>query len=255
MPIRSRFIAATKASFIHLLISAAVVAVAAVLIFLFWYPSPYQELSDGSTLFLLIAAVDVICGPLLTFILFNPRKRLSELVSDLILVCLIQIAALGYGLSVIWHARPLFLVLEVDRFKVVMAVDIDESAVTKLPNPIRPTFLSGPVLVAIREPANADERNKVLLEAASGGRDYGERAEFYIPYNNINAMKSLERAKPMTTFLKKYPDQIVRANELAAKQQSDVSMWMYLPVMARQDWVAVLDKQGQIQGFLKGDGF
>ena len=36
---------------------------------------------------------------------------------------------------------------------------------------------------------------------------------------------------------------------------ADVAQWLYLPVIARQDWVAVLDKQGQIQGFLRGDGF
>ena len=30
---------------------------------------------------------------------------------------------------------------------------------------------------------------------------------------------------------------------------------VYLPVVGRQDWVAVLDQQAQIQGFLKGDGF
>jgi hypothetical protein len=36
---------------------------------------------------------------------------------------------------------------------------------------------------------------------------------------------------------------------------ADMAHWLYLPVIARQDWVAVLDKQGQIQGFLRGDGF
>jgi hypothetical protein len=30
---------------------------------------------------------------------------------------------------------------------------------------------------------------------------------------------------------------------------------LYLPVIDRQDRVAVLDKQGQLQGFLCGDGF
>jgi hypothetical protein len=29
----------------------------------------------------------------------------------------------------------------------------------------------------------------------------------------------------------------------------------HLPVVPHQDWVAVLDRQGQIQGFLRGDGF
>ena len=36
---------------------------------------------------------------------------------------------------------------------------------------------------------------------------------------------------------------------------ADMTQWLYLPVIARQDWVAVLDKHGQIQGFLRGDGF
>ena len=29
----------------------------------------------------------------------------------------------------------------------------------------------------------------------------------------------------------------------------------YLPVVARQDWIAVLDMNGNILGFLKGNGF
>ena len=36
---------------------------------------------------------------------------------------------------------------------------------------------------------------------------------------------------------------------------ADMAQWLYLPVIARQDWVAVLNNQGQIQGFLRGDGF
>ena len=43
--------------------------------------------------------------------------------------------------------------------------------------------------------------------------------------------------------------------DLALEKGADMAQWLYLPVVARQDWVAVLDKQGQIQGFLRGDGF
>ena len=42
---------------------------------------------------------------------------------------------------------------------------------------------------------------------------------------------------------------------LARDEGVDSAQWFYLPVAARQDWVAVLHKQSQIQGFLKGDGF
>jgi hypothetical protein len=41
--------------------------------------------------------------------------------------------------------------------------------------------------------------------------------------------------------------------QAAAKRRQ--AQRLYLPVIARQDWVAVLDKQGQIRGFLRADGF
>jgi hypothetical protein len=31
--------------------------------------------------------------------------------------------------------------------------------------------------------------------------------------------------------------------------------WKYLPVLGREDWIALLDQSGMIRGFLKGDGF
>ena len=114
--------------------------------------------------------------------------------------------------------------------------------------------MSGPVTVAVREP-NANERKTVLFESIQGGRDYGERPNFYIPYEGAAALKSLQRAKPLAVFLQKQPDQQDAARKLALEKGADMAQWLYLPVIGRQDWVAVLDRQGQIQGFLRGDGF
>jgi hypothetical protein len=244
-----------KAGFTHLLGSLSVAALAALVVFLFWYPYPYRELAGGRELFLLIVTVDVICGPLLTSVLFNRAKPRGELWRDLGLVALIQMAALGYGLVTVWQARPLFLAQEMDRFKVVMAVDLDAAARASLPSSLQPTLTSGPIVVALREPIDLKERNKVLFESIKGGRDYAERPEFYLPYEGANALKSLKRAKPLIVFLEKRPDQVAAANKLASQKGAAIADWVYLPVIARQDWVAVLDKHGQIQGFLKGDGF
>ena len=109
--------------------------------------------------------------------------------------------------------------------------------------------------VAIRAPKDAEERKKVLFESVQGGRDFAERPEFYLPYEGAAALKSLQRAKPLALFLQKQPAQESTAKALAAEKGADLTQWLYLPVVGRQDWVAVLDKQGQIQGFLKGDGF
>ncbi|MEO5659878.1 MAG: hypothetical protein ABIQ90_08790 [Polaromonas sp.] len=42
---------------------------------------------------------------------------------------------------------------------------------------------------------------------------------------------------------------------MVLEKSADIAQWPYLPVTGRQDWVAVLNAQGQIQGFLPGDGF
>ena len=117
--IRSRF----KAFAIHLGISALVAASAAALVFLVWFPYPFREISGGQSLFGLVVAVDVVLGPLLTWVVFDRRKPRSELVRDLAVISLIQMAALLYGLATVYQVRPLYLVHEVDRFRVIAQAD------------------------------------------------------------------------------------------------------------------------------------
>ena len=255
MAMQQRLRAATRAAALHLVGSVAVAVLAAALVFGFWFPYPYRDLAGGRELFLLIIAVDVICGPVLTMVLYNPAKPRAELCRDLGLVVLIQLAALGYGLHVVWQARPLYLVQEVDRFKVLSMPDLDMAEVRKLPIPMQVNWVKGPITVAIRAPKDAEEQQKVLLESVQGGRDYAERPEFYLPYEGAAALKALQRAKPLAAFLDKQPSQRSAAAEMAASKGLDMAQLVYLPVVGRQDWVAVLDAQAQIQGFLKGDGF
>jgi hypothetical protein len=255
MTIPLRFRTALQAASFHLLSSVGVALLAATVVFGLWYPFPYRELSGGRELFLLIVAVDVVCGPLLTLVLFNPAKPRAELWRDLGLVALIQLGALGFGLHTVWQARPLFLVQEVDRFKVIAGPVLDDAAVAALPLGLLPHWWKGPQTVAIRDPKDVQERQTVMAESVQGGRDYAERPEFYLPYEGTAALKSLARARPLAVFLQKQPDQQGAARKLALEKGADMAQWLYLPVIARQDWVAVLDQQGQIQGFLRGDGF
>jgi len=255
-PSRQRLVAASRASALHFLGSLFVAVVAAALVFELWYPYPYQELAGGRGLFLLVVAVDVVCGPLLTAVLFNPAKPRSELWRDLGIVVAIQLGALGYGLHTVWLARPLYLVMEKDRFKVIKAVDlVDVAQLSKLAPALRPRLFSGPQVVALREPKDATERKLVLVDSVLGGRDYAERPEFYIPYDDEAATKSLAKARPLGAFLERYPAQREIAQTLASNRGRDMTKWVYLPVVGRQDWIAILDNAGQIQGFLPGDGF
>lgn len=250
-----RLRAAGFAAFIHLSGSLLVAALAGILVFAFWYPVPYRELAGGRELFVLIVLVDIVLGPLLTLVLFTPSKMPKELWRDLTIVVIVQFCALGYGVWTVWQARPLFLVAEVDRFKVVSRPAIEQLLIDSLPPELQPRSFSGPITTAIRDPEDVNERNAVLFESIQGGRDYGERPNFYIPYEGAAALKSLKRARPLEPFLQKYALQRKNALELANKAGLRLESVVYLPVIARQEWIALLDERGIVIGFLKGDGF
>lgn len=254
MSFNHRLREATKGALIHLMCSLVVAIGAAVLVLGMWYPYPYRDLSGGRELFFLIAGVDVVCGPLLTLVLLNPSKPRRELWADLGMVGAVQLAALGFGIWTAWQARPLYLAMEVDRFKVVMSADIDHEALAQLPLELQPLKM-GVQVVALRPPKDVEEKNKVLFSAIEGGRDYAERPEFYVPYEGDAALASLRKAKPLEPFFSKYPGAREEAMGMAMQHNDNLMEWKLLPVVGRQDWVALLDAKGHIQGFLRGDGF
>ena len=253
LSIRLKF--ASRAAGLHLLSSLAVAVLASVLVFGLWYPYPYQELAGGRELFLLVVAVDIVSGPLLTLVLFTPAKRRAELASDLLLVVGFQLLALGYGLSTVWQARPLFLVAEVDRFKVVSASALRAADLALLPAALQPKLWDGPRLVATRVPDDPKEQLEIIEGALGGGPDLGERPKYYSNYDSQAAIKMLGRAKPLESFVQKYPDQRGKAESIAGKAGMKPGSIRYLPVVSRQEWIALLNNKGGVVGFLKGDGF
>lgn len=74
----SRLKPALTAAFKHLVGSVLVAMLCAGLVFGLWYPSPYGKVAGGFALFGIMVAVDVICGPILTLIVFNPSKPRSK---------------------------------------------------------------------------------------------------------------------------------------------------------------------------------
>lgn len=247
-----RLKSAIAAMFWHCIASILIAVVVGILVFNVWFPYPYRQLAGGTELFFLIMTVDLVCGPLLTLVLFNPVKPKRELVTDLGLVVLVQLAALAYGLWTLHVARPLYLVHEVDRFKVIALADIDSQELASLPKVLQPAIFKRPQIAGLRE-ASQEERQKVMFESVQGGRDFGERPVFYVPYDAEQAAKAYAKAKPLVDFLKKHPTKQADIDklQLAAGQVQ----LRYLPVIARQDWVAVLNQQGEVVEYLQGDGF
>ena len=242
-----------RAAGIHLLISALVAALAAALVFGLWYPGVYRLLSGGRDLFLLVIAVDVVLGPLLTFTVFNLKKGWPHLRRDLAIIGAIQLAALSYGLHTVYVARPVALVFEVDRFRAVTASDVHRPELPLALPQYQALPLTGPWLLSTRQPEPGDERNDALFMAVSGV-DVGQRPKFWRPYDDGRAA-ALARSRPFDALLKRYPERADQFNASLAEVDLTGSAARFLPVVARGDWVAVLDAKGDIATFLPVDGF
>ncbi|REL28056.1 hypothetical protein DXX93_16805 [Thalassotalea euphylliae] len=102
-----------KAFKYHLALSICVISFVSALIVFFWFPFPFLLL-DGTWLPLsLVAVIDLILGPFLTLVLINEQKSLREVCFDFCVIFIIQLSALGYGLSQI-HGQKIIALVHLD---------------------------------------------------------------------------------------------------------------------------------------------
>lgn len=124
--VRSRYAAAL----IHLGISLAVLACLFAVVFFLWYPSPFFAIAGAEEPALLLVAVDLVLGPLLTLIVYRIGK--PELKFDLGVIVVVQLAALLYGASALWSVRPALLVFDAGKFQVVTWPELEDVPIPSL---------------------------------------------------------------------------------------------------------------------------
>ena len=229
-----------RASGIHLGISLAIAAAAAALVFGVWYPYPYSELSGGRELFLLVVTVDVILGPLITLAVFNRTKPWSELRRDLACVGLIQLAALAYGLWTVAVARPVHLVFEIDRFRVVHAIEVPPELIEQAVADVSLLPWSGPTLLSVR-PFKDDKERMDMTMAALQGAHLGARPDLWQPYA-AGIPDVLRVAKPVSALKARFPQQAAEIDALLQKASKSPQTALYVPMVGRKSfWTVFVD--------------
>lgn len=123
--IRNRF----SASGLHFLFSVSVFSLLVGILLQFWYPKPYFSASGGWQGIRLVAAVDLVLGPLITLIIFDPKKSRRELSIDIGVVVLIQMAALLWGMKAVYDQRPVAVVFLDTSFYTVPAAAISAQGI------------------------------------------------------------------------------------------------------------------------------
>jgi hypothetical protein len=228
-----------KAFSIHLSISAAIAASVVALMLLLWYAPPFFSALGGKHVLLILLGVDVTVGPLITLIIFNPLKSRKALTFDLSVIAILQSAALIFGLSVVFEARPVFVVFSKDSFDLVTANMLSKEDVAKAKYPIyRSLPLTGPVYVYSEMPGDIKERNELVWSAFSG-KDLPQFPQYYMPYDQHSSAAGLA-AKPIAELRKLNPERSAEIDNLiraSGRAESDVG---YLPLRAKYHDQAVL---------------
>ena len=239
----------------HLVISAAVVALTALLVFGVWYPSPWRQLLGVAGIFGLVVGVDLVCGPLLTLVLASPKKSRRERWVDLSLVCAIQLIALAYGLWSVFGARPVVLVFEVDRLTIVSANEVQIDQLSAAPEGLRALPWAGVHLAGVRRHRSASEQLE-SIELELQGISPAMRPDWWVPYDAAKP-DVINKAKPLTDLLKARPQQAALLESAAATSGLPIEALRYLPLTSSkvQHWVALIGPAGDVVGHAPVDGF
>jgi hypothetical protein len=257
MNVKERLRAAARFAVKHLAVSALFAAICAALVFGIWYPYPYGELASGRELFALVVSIDVVIGPLLTLVVYNPKKPRRELWRDIGTVFVLQLAALGYGLHSVTQARPVWLAFEGDRFRVVAVPDVDAASLAQAPGGMAQLSWTGPKTIGVKLLDGGDPEYLRSIQLAMEGIHPAFRPQRWISYD-VQRAEVIRQAKPLSELKRKRPEQssliddAVRQNGLA---EADLG---YLPLLSHRqtDWiVAVSLKDGTPKLYLPMDGW
>ncbi|WP_288482157.1 hypothetical protein [uncultured Acidovorax sp.] len=259
MDYRQRLKPALRAALIHLLGSILVGLTSALLFLSIWYPTPFNAIAGGFTLWGLIVAVDIACGPLLTLVVFNPRKPRLELARDIGFILLLQLCAFAYGIYIASQARPIYLAYEGNRYRLITYKDINKEKLAEAPADLRSLSLTGPRLLGVKlsNPTDPDFQQSVLLSLQ--GLHPAYRPSRWTGYETL--LPQLQEALlPLEKLKIKHPDSLNEIELTLTRAGLDAISAGYLPLEAgrakSRDWVVIVERSTGIpKAFLPLDGW
>jgi len=225
---------------VHFLVTLTLTACAAAIVFLVWFPDPFQTMIGGTELFLLVVGCDLVLGPLVSLVIYNSRKSRRALVIDYAIVGIVQIVAMVYGVYILAGTRPVYVVFDKDRLEIVIARDLSETELAAARDPNHQSLpVTGPRFVGIKIPDA--ERNAALFEAVMAGKESHIRPRFYVPYDSV-LPQIRARAKPLADLEQRLPKSKPLLDAAVGKISIPPERVKWLPVRHRRGfWTALID--------------
>lgn len=218
-----------------------VISLVAGAVFFVWYPGLLSYASGVGSIFLILALVDLLLGPFITLVVFDLRKK--ELKRDLLFIIFVQLAALLYGVWILFSARPVFIVFNTDRFDVVYANEFSEERIELLRSTdFKALPVLGPLIIGARLPSDDARATEIMKTAISGGDDVQLMPEFYVDYRAISVEAGM-RANKLSELYRFNKSERQHVDELIGRFSSVNDKIGYIPLKGKfNDLTVVVNK-------------
>lgn len=227
-----------KAFAYHLGISIFIALIGLYVVFMVWHPAPLAKAVGVTHIFIMMLAIDVILGPLLTFIVAKKDKK--SLKFDLAIVIILQLAAFTYGIYNIAISRPVYIAFDTIRFEVVQANNIPVESLEQASAPYNRLGWGQPKFVAVKPTTSIEQKNDRLFVELETGVAPSMQPNLYEPLDNQWSIMS-KQAKPLNQLKQHNKEKEIDA---IIANYSEADSWLSLKGY-ESDAVVLLNKDKQ----------
>ncbi|WP_333976202.1 TfpX/TfpZ family type IV pilin accessory protein [Acinetobacter colistiniresistens] len=226
----------TKFFLSHLSISLFIALIVIWLVFFIWYPAPLAKAVGVTHIFLMMLAIDVIIGPMLSLLVYKENKKTLKL--DLTIIILIQISALCYGIYSIAQGRPVWAVYSIDRFELVKNNEIFDQNIQAAQSQYQHPSWLGPKFVAMQFSQNREQRNSEMFNEVFSGISLARYPERYIAFAKVKPL--IQQRTQNLDILKQFNDKALVEKTLSNSPQATA----FVPLKANAvDMTVLINKE------------
>lgn len=232
-----------RASGIHFLLSLLVFLGLLFFILYRWYPIPFFSTDGGWQGVRIMIGVDLVLGPLLTFLVFNPNKSLRMILVDLGVISLIQVSAIIWGVYAVHSQRPVAVVFWDNQFYSVKAEDFAAQQID--PGELDQYSRVLPPLIYARQPEGEAEVMKTL---SLGMENIAEWHQLHLYSRLVDSLDELDRRTlEIETFAEDKPWLQAALADFLANHNGVVDDYLFARFSGSySNAILILDRQGNL---------
>jgi hypothetical protein len=231
-----------KAFATHIGISLVIFFAVLSFILYFWYPAPFFADDGGWQGIRIIAAVDVVLGPLLTLIVYKPGKPYLKV--DLTIIALIQTGALAWGIWVVHFERPIAAVFTESFFTSVKASDLKIKGISE--KELKAYGKRTPVWIYSDLPDSINDMQKIRIESLKSGKSISLFTEYYKPIDDNIRQKLIKKSINLAKWVKDKPADKRIYHDFIEEHKSDMENIIFYPWHARFAWKIIALKKNDL---------